>query len=356
MHEPPARASLAIAALTQGRPYRWPRALLAAVAVIQLLALAAHAASWDRLELTPPVTLSRASAAVPEHRTAPRPSTVRETAQGAARQDAGPARWQRPDPALQPVAAYHVVNAASGDTLSGIADRFHVALDTLVAANPKLEDPDRLSVGQAVVVPMADGVLYAWQAGDTPESVARRAGIALGALLDAPGNQPLAAGRVPRPGEVVLLAGVRAPARTRPHSTALSTATPVGQDASGWVRPVPGSVFGTLFGRVDALHPRGHHGVDLRAGYGDTVRAAASGVVIAAAYDSSWGEYVEIQHAPGLSTLYAHLSAFVVGKGQRVSAGQPIGRVGCTGWCFGPHLHFEVHREGRPINPLPYLP
>jgi murein DD-endopeptidase MepM/ murein hydrolase activator NlpD len=83
--------------------------------------------------------------------------------------------------------------------------------------------------------------------------------------------------------------------------------------------------------------------------------AAGSGQVVLAKYGTGYGNYIIVRHGNGLETLYAHLSGIYVGLGQYVGQGEIIGAVGCTGWCSGPHLHFEVH-AGGPVNPLNYLP
>lgn len=69
-----------------------------------------------------------------------------------------------------------------------------------------------------------------------------------------------------------------------------------------------------------------------------------------------YGHYIIIRHADGSETLYAHLSAIYVSLGQTVAQGEPVGAIGCTGWCTGPHLHFEVRIGGVPVDPLLYLP
>ena len=106
--------------------------------------------------------------------------------------------------------------------------------------------------------------------------------------------------------------------------------------------------------------PGKHRGIDLAAPTGRTVRACASGVVVAASYgawDSSYGKMVAIRHSGGTYTNCAHLSKISVKVGQKVKAGTKIGECGSTGNSTGPHVHFEVHleRKWNRVNPAPYL-
>lgn len=100
---------------------------------------------------------------------------------------------------------------------------------------------------------------------------------------------------------------------------------------------------------------RFHAGIDIGAGMGADVIAANGGVVIKSEYNSSYGNYVVIDHGGGISTLYAHGSARLVSKGQKVTAGQSVLKVGSTGISTGPHLHFEVLVNGSAKNPLNYV-
>jgi murein DD-endopeptidase MepM/ murein hydrolase activator NlpD len=99
-----------------------------------------------------------------------------------------------------------------------------------------------------------------------------------------------------------------------------------------------------------------HLALDLAADAGTPVGAAASGTVVSAGWRSNGGGLVvEIDHGNGLHTLYNHLGSITVSAGQAVGRGEQIGVVGCTGWCTGPHVHFQVSVGGVFVNPLRYL-
>ena len=120
--------------------------------------------------------------------------------------------------------------------------------------------------------------------------------------------------------------------------------------SSGLIWPVSGPVvsgFGMRWGRM-------HEGIDIAVGYGTPIHAAASGTVVFSGWMGGYGNFVIIDHGGGVATAYGHQSSIAVGGGT-VSQGQVIGYVGCTGHCFGPHLHFEVRVNGSPVDPMGYL-
>jgi murein DD-endopeptidase MepM/ murein hydrolase activator NlpD len=121
------------------------------------------------------------------------------------------------------------------------------------------------------------------------------------------------------------------------------------------IMPVNGSVVAGFGYRTDPW-PEFHKGVDLAADYGSTVRAAAAGTVMSAGWDpGGFGILVDIDHGNGYHTWYAHLSGVSVAAGQRVTKGEPIAFVGSTGESTGPHLHYQLMKDGNPIDPQPFL-
>jgi murein DD-endopeptidase MepM/ murein hydrolase activator NlpD len=131
-------------------------------------------------------------------------------------------------------------------------------------------------------------------------------------------------------------------------------AGPIQYGSGQFIWPVNGpvvSTFGIRWGRM-------HEGIDIAVPAGTPIRAAASGSVIllqSEAESGGYGNFTCLDHGGGLQTCYAHQSSFTVGAGQSVSQGDIIGYVGCTGHCFGDHLHFEVRISGSPTDPLGYL-
>jgi len=140
-------------------------------------------------------------------------------------------------------------------------------------------------------------------------------------------------------------------ARIRGRLAASQGAGDTTPSSSGLIWPVNGPVtspFGYRWGRL-------HAGIDIGVPYGTPIHAAAAGTVVLAGWVGGYGNYTCIDHGGGMATCYAHQSSFAVSTGAQVAQDQVIGYVGCTGHCFGPHLHFEVRINGNPVDPLGYL-
>lgn len=132
----------------------------------------------------------------------------------------------------------------------------------------------------------------------------------------------------------------------------------IGQDDCAKM-PVEKGTIGSLYGY--RIHPntrtkKFHAGLDIRAKHGNSVYAAFDGKVIEATRSSKgYGNTIKILHDNGLITLYAHLSAFSVKRGDVICKGKIIGKIGTSGNATGPHLHFEIIEDKKKVNPLQYL-
>ena len=140
-----------------------------------------------------------------------------------------------------------------------------------------------------------------------------------------------------------------------PASSGGSTSAP---SSGGWVTPCSYTVLTSAYGwRTHPITGKQsfHNGVDLANVQGTPIYAAKSGTVTVATYNGVYGYYVQINHGDGFSSLYGHLTHYIVGVGQSVSAGQVIGYMGSTGWSTGPHLHFTIYYNGNTVNPMNYI-
>jgi murein DD-endopeptidase MepM/ murein hydrolase activator NlpD len=174
---------------------------------------------------------------------------------------------------------------------------------------------------------------------------------ALGGLA-ALGAITMAKAALPEPTPVVLTPILAAP--SPPHE-------PEPVELIAFVHPVPGHEVVSPFGLRQMPWEAGgrlHAGLDIAAPQGATVTAAADGVVARAGVDRAYGRFVELEHAEGLTSFYAHMSATApqIAPGAKVKAGAAVGRVGSTGASTGPHLHFEIRDDrDRPMNPALFI-
>jgi murein DD-endopeptidase MepM/ murein hydrolase activator NlpD len=134
------------------------------------------------------------------------------------------------------------------------------------------------------------------------------------------------------------------------HSQRLA-ATPSIMPTQGWLT----SAFSSMREHPILHIARPHEGIDVTAPMGSPIEAPAAGVVTDAGWESGYGNTVTIDHGYGITTKFAHASKLLVKTGQRVQRGQRIALVGNTGLATGPHLHYEVHVNGRPVDPLKYV-
>lgn len=215
-----------------------------------------------------------------------------------------------------------------GDTLWRIARKHETTFHYLAELN-RLTDATQLKVGQRLVVPREPRP----QLQPRPASEVRPVPERTQAPVPAPVVEPVKPSTLERP---------RIERRNGPE--------PKPRYILRW--PAEGPLT-ARFGK----HDKGHHdGVDISAKRGARVRAAFDGLVLFAAQHGAYGNLVLLQHPNGLVTVYAHLDALAVKRGQKVAAWAPVGTVGQTGDAATPHLHFEVRKGVEPQNPLRFLP
>ena len=130
-------------------------------------------------------------------------------------------------------------------------------------------------------------------------------------------------------------------------------ASGVGEQRSGLLAPAPGRITSRYGMRRHPIlgYRRMHRGLDFKAGYGTPIYAVSDGTVQVAGRNGGHGNYVKLNHGNGLQTGYSHMSRIAVSRGSQVRRGQVIGYVGSTGLSTGPHLHYEMYRNGRNIDP-----
>ncbi len=123
------------------------------------------------------------------------------------------------------------------------------------------------------------------------------------------------------------------------------------------VAPVVGVITDGFGPRLDPINgrPAFHEGLDISVGIGTVVTAPADGIVVFANRENGLGKMLKLSHGYGYTTIYGHLERFLVKEGAKVTRGQPLARVGMTGRTTGPHLHYEVWKDGEKQNPLHYI-
>lgn len=235
-----------------------------------------------------------------------------------------------------------VYTVKPGDTLSQIAEMFDVTANTIRWAN----DLGGASIqpGDSLVILPIVGVRHVVKSGDTIGSIAKKYDgnaeeiLSYNQLADASG---LTVGdTLIIPGGAVHQAPAALPTRSRDSAPAPSTSGGGGYFA----HPAPGAL------RTQGLH--GYNAVDLAAGHGSPIRAAAAGEVIvskSSGWNGGYGQYIVVRHPNGTQTLYAHLSGNYVGVGAYVAQGETIAAMGSTGRSTGTHLHFEVRGSRNPF-------
>ena len=280
---------------------------------------------------------------------------------------------------LEPIKTKNYI-VTQGDSLWSIANSQNIELDTLVGSNT-FKTSARLRPGAMLRIPNQEGIFYVLKKGETIEAVSKRYGVSMSKIRLVNADKNVASLKT---GDEVFLPGARpeglvekhepakvadakkpAPkqAKTAQKTPAQKTEKPSGGEVA--VRKAKGGFRWPVMGRINSpfgwrQHPITkrkdfHTGIDIKANRNDPIKAAGSGKVIYSGWMGGYGKVLVIEHANGQSTLYAHCSTLLAGKGASVSSGQLVARIGTTGRSTGPHLHFEVRNGNSPVNPIKYL-
>ncbi len=250
----------------------------------------------------------------------------------------------------------------TGDTVSGVASRFGIRSSYVSWNNADVTNANALTVGQTLQVPAVEGIIHSVRLGESVSEIAARYDANAQDIIEFRANGLQGDPNRLREGSQILVPGGRkveiaatiAPPRqaaaaaptTAPRTPAVTVAP-----NSAWSWPVRG-LLTSPFG---PSHPLG---IDVAVPVGTPVQASAAGTVTFVGGNPccSYGYHIIVDNGAGYETLYAHLSAFAVAKGDKVAAGQRIGSSGNSGASTGPHVHFELHLGGRVQDPMQYLP
>jgi murein DD-endopeptidase MepM/ murein hydrolase activator NlpD len=244
-------------------------------------------------------------------------------------------------------ASLHVsfYRAKNGDNLWTIARKNGLDWFTLLSIN-RLKKANDISLGQRVKIPNQRGILHVLKEGETLEDVALNYNVNIRKIIRV--NRILDPDNIKK-GTDIFVPGAKVTQAFGNELMKTSGIPP--QFAWPCRRCRTSSGFGY---RKDPFTGRRafHSGIDLASGYGARVNASMDGVVTYAGWMGGYGKLVVIRHKGNYTTRYGHLSSILVRRNRRVRQGQRIGYTGNTGRSTGPHLHFEVRKNGKPLNPI----
>lgn len=224
-----------------------------------------------------------------------------------------------------------------GDSLWNIAQKTGLSIDTLLTIN-ELDNVHIIQPGTVIRIPNKDGIFYKVSPGETIEDISKRFDVSIEDIINI---NELSEESI-KEGEDIFIPKGRLDLQERINYLGRFIMPVFGRITSGfgWRRH-------PITGRKEF-----HQGLDIANYYGAPVKASESGKVIFAGEYKGYGKMVIIRHSGGYSTRYAHLSQIKVKHGQYVRQGQLIGNIGKTGVATGPHLHFEIRKYGRALNPF----
>jgi len=238
-----------------------------------------------------------------------------------------------------------------GDTVSSIAEKFGVSIDTIIWAND-IKSVTKIKTGQQLEVPPVSGIVHQVQQGETVYSIAKKYEANPQAIVDFPFNSfandetfALAVGQ-----RLIIPGGVKPetrPAAPRPTTYLAQADVQTGGE---------GNFIWPTSGQITQRYVWYHRGLDIANKASPAIVASRGGRVTTVIYGRyGYGNHVVVDHGDGYQTLYAHMNKIYVQANNRVSVGQALGQMGSTGRSTGTHLHFEVIKNGVKLNPLSVL-
>lgn len=239
----------------------------------------------------------------------------------------------------------------TGDTVSGIARKFSISINTILWANG-LSPYSLIRAGQKLLILPVTGVAHEIKKGDTIERIAKKYGVLPAEVLSFNGIDPTTPLNV---GERLIVPG-GVPYRQAAPVAPARPAGPTPQKPPPSAPKVTGMVWPTDSNRITQYFSWRHPALDIAAPKGTPIYASDDGVVILVEQRyTGYGWQLMIDHGNGLKTRYAHASKLYVTKGQRVQKGDVVALIGSTGRSTGPHVHYEIYVSGRRVNPFTYV-
>ncbi|WP_461255929.1 peptidoglycan DD-metalloendopeptidase family protein, partial [Treponema sp. R80B11-R83G3] len=234
-----------------------------------------------------------------------------------------------------------------GDSVSTIAKKFNVSMDAIIASN-NITNARKLPEGTVLKIPNIDGIPYQIQKGDNLKKISASFKVPLEVILDV---NDIKSDKI-RAGDTLFIPGARMNDIDLRMSLGETFMYPINRKD---IRKNITSYYGM---RKDPINGSlsFHSGIDLRANTGTPVLASLDGVVSFTGENWLYGKHIIISHSNGYKTMYAHLNAFSVNKGDKVTRGRKIAESGNTGHSTGPHLHFGIYdKNNKLVNPLDLL-
>ncbi len=245
-----------------------------------------------------------------------------------------------------------IYTVQDGDTIASIAATFDISVNTVLWANG-LSSRDIIKVGDHLTILPITGVLHTVQSGDTVLAMADQYDAKATDIIDYNSLDEEAKLSI---GQKILVPDGYIEPRSAPEVAPRDAQ--IARDEADGPTPPPAPVEGsgliwpTTSRHISQYFRWGHTGVDIDNRSRPPVFAAEAGTVEFTGWLGGYGNLIILNHGSGLTTHYAHVEKFYVSKGQQVAKGAAIAKVGSTGRSSGPHLHFEVRRGGRPVNPM----